>query len=217
MYKPSTLIPTSNGLTTRWCYSGSAVSLTVSGSHVIAPSSQQSWGIFGPVLWCALMLVNRSNGCPSNHRTFFRPSGGHCTVAWWGSTPCDLRTQVQKSSSSTRTVELPRPLSYCDHFQREHAAANIAWRKRRGMGMGMGEVVWGGGHRDGVPCRFGGEPRLVWGSGKCSQNWSELIYLPRQTIWTRKSEKCVCMCVCYYLHVWGTAALWRPNCWTLDD
>lgn len=34
----STLIPIYNGLTTRWCYSGSAVSLTVCGSHVAPPT-----------------------------------------------------------------------------------------------------------------------------------------------------------------------------------
>lgn len=36
----STLIPIYNGLTTRWCYSGSAVSLTVCGSHVAPPNNQ---------------------------------------------------------------------------------------------------------------------------------------------------------------------------------
>lgn len=42
----STLIPIYNGLTTRWCYSGSAVSLTVCGSHVAPPTIRaEMWSI----------------------------------------------------------------------------------------------------------------------------------------------------------------------------
>lgn len=42
----SALIPIYNGLTTRWCYSGSAVSLTVCGSHVAPPTIRaEMWSI----------------------------------------------------------------------------------------------------------------------------------------------------------------------------
>lgn len=49
----STLIPIYNGLTTRWCYSGSAVSLTVCGSHVAPPNNQSGNVVnsFDPS-WC---------------------------------------------------------------------------------------------------------------------------------------------------------------------
>lgn len=49
----SALIPIYNGLTTRWCYSGSAVSLTVCGSHVAPPNNQSGNVVnsFDPS-WC---------------------------------------------------------------------------------------------------------------------------------------------------------------------
>lgn len=64
----STLIPIYNGLTTRWCYSGSAVSLTVCGSHVAPPTIRaEMWSIrltradAGHTIMCSQ--------CPRRHNT----------------------------------------------------------------------------------------------------------------------------------------------------